>query len=79
MDTGVTATEVSKLETIADKFGVWTILALECVREVSLLATDQTNEWISISDNTRSQFDKIFGTYIEYIQEATKEPQCQID
>ena len=79
MDTGITATEVSKLETKANKFGVWIILAMDCVREVSLLATEQTNEWILINDNTQSHFDKIFGTYIEYVQEATKEPQCQID
>ncbi len=79
MDTGMTATEVSKLETKADKFRVWIILAMECVWEVSLLATEQTNEWILINDNTRSQFDKIFGTYIEYVQEETKEPQRQID
>ncbi len=52
---------------------------MEYIREVSLLATDQTNEWIAINDNSRSQLDKIFGMYTSYVQETTKEPQRQIN
>ncbi len=52
---------------------------MECIREVSLLTTDQSNEWISINDNTRSQLDKVFETYVEYVKATTKEPQRQIE
>ena len=60
-------------------YGNWIILALECLRQISVRATDQGDEWTSVNVVTRTRIGELFQRYNKFLHDTLKDPQRQID
>ena len=60
-------------------YGNWIILAMECLRQISVRATDQSDEWTSVNVATRTKIGELFRRYHDFLNDTLEDPQRQID
>ena len=60
-------------------YGNWIILALECIQQASVRATDQNYEWTSVNVATRTRIGILFRKYYVFLNDTVEDSQRQID